>query len=201
MRIITDFADQAVILPTVAMVLLTLLWLGWRRAAWAWAGVTGGTLLTMAVLKVVFAACGPEPGPGMLADPSGHTAAAAAVYGGAIGLLLRGTLLRRMRFGGGLPWLEAGLAGLLLAGLIGTSRVLLGAHSVPDVIAGGLLGTASALLLARLAGPPQLGSAQRRWLLAPLVAVPLLLHGFHLNAEPRIKSVATFWPLSACRTR
>ncbi len=201
MRIITDFADQAVILPTVAMVLLTLLWLGWRRAALAWAGVTGGTLAMMAVLKVVFAACGPDPGPGMLADPSGHTAAAAAVYGGAVGLLLRGTVLRRIRFTGGLPWVEAGLAGLLLAGLVGTSRVLLGAHSVPDVIVGGLLGTASALLLALLAGPPQIQSAQRRWLLAPLVAVPLLLHGFHLNAEPRIKSVATFWPLSACRSR
>jgi undecaprenyl-diphosphatase len=211
MRAITDFADEAVILPLAAGVLATLVLLGWRRAAWAWSLVTGGMLLTMLVLKLVFAACiariGPDGVAHGLANPSGHTAAAAAVYGGAVGLLARGTLLRwlhgpaRARRPPVWGFWETGLAALLLAGLVGTSRVWLGMHTVPDVIAGGLIGIASALLLGRLAGPPTLSPARRRLLLAPLVAVPLLLHGLHLNAEPRIHAVARFWPLSMCLPR
>ncbi len=205
MHTLTDFADQAVILPLAAGVLATLLLLGWRRAALAWCVVIGGMLLTMLGLKLVFAACvagiGPDGREHGLANPSGHTAAAAAVYGGAVGLLARGTLLRRLPGGRMSGLWEAGLAAVLLAGLIGTSRVWLGMHTVPDVMAGGLIGIASAVLLARLAGPPPLPPARRRLLLAPLVAVPLLLHGLHLNAEPRIHAAARFWPLTLCLPR
>ena len=87
MRFVTDFADQAVIVPLVLAVAAALLIAGWRRGALAWAVAVSGTLCTVLVAKVVVHSCIAAAQLPDLRSPSGHTASAAVVYGGLIALL------------------------------------------------------------------------------------------------------------------
>lgn len=192
MRFLTDFADQAVVLP-LAVAVWSALWLGgWRQAARAWALAVPGTLLAVVVSKFLIAACGgllPFHG---LKSPSGHVASAAVVYGGLLALLLpepaRGT--RR-------PF-----AALLLAAAVATlfagTRLALHQHTRSDVLAGACLGVAGAMALARLAGPRPSGLSRALPVMAAVLMVALF-HGRHLRAEDHIDRLArTMWPFSAC---
>lgn len=170
MTFITDFADQAVVLPLVAVIALVLAALGrWRRAMlWLVAvGVTFGTVLTM---KLCLLACGPVFGPFGLHSPSGHTAAAAMVVGGLVAILT------------GRPS-AALMAALPAAAVIGLSRVTLGFHSVPEVVTGGLAGCLGAVGLACLAGR---APVRRPVPLLAAVVAAVVLHGVRLPAEAAI---------------
>lgn len=175
MRFLTDFADEAVVLPLVATVTLLLAVLGWRRGALAWLAAIGLSLAAVLALKLVLATCGPALGLATLRSPSGHTAAAALLAGGVA------VVLRRRR-----PAVlaVAGLAALL----IGATRLGLGLHTPAEVALGGALGVLGAFGFTWLAGkPPKL---RLRWLFAAVVAVALLLHGRHLDSEARIHAAA-----------
>jgi membrane-associated phospholipid phosphatase len=181
MRFLTDFADQAVVLPLIATVALMLAVLGWRRGALAWLAAIGMSFAAVLALKLVFATCGPALGLATLRSPSGHAAAAAATAGGVAVALGRGR------------WAVLAGAGLG-ALLIGLTRISLGFHTPVEAALGGTLGVLGALAFAWLAGtPPPL---RLRWLFTAVVAVALLLHGRHLDAEPRIRAVA--FGLSVC---
>jgi membrane-associated phospholipid phosphatase len=182
MQALTDFADQAVVLPLIAVVALMLGLLGWRRGALAWLGAVGLSFTMILALKLVFATCGPALGLPALRSPSGHTAAAAVIAGG-IAVVLG---LRRQQI--------AAIAGVA-AMLIGTTRVVLGLHTPPEVAVGGALGILGVLGFAVVAGKPP--ALRLRWLFAAIVAVALLLHGQHLNAETSIRAVA--FGLALCR--
>jgi membrane-associated phospholipid phosphatase len=171
---LTDFADEAVVLPLALAVGVALLVLGWRRGAMAWLVAVGGTLALVLVLKLAGWACGPP----LLRTPSGHAAAAAVVCGGLALIMIRRDRPRR-----------ALLIAVLAAAVVGTSRLLLGAHSLPEVLLGGAIGIAGASLLARLAGPPPQG-LRARWVAAVAVAVLVVFHGTRLPAEPRIGDLA-----------
>jgi len=190
MKFLTDFADQAVALPLAATVLVVLLALGWRRGALAWAGCVGGVLGLMLVLKLITFACiwrAPWMG---ITSPSGHTATAAVVYGGLLGLLVP-------RGAGGT--LVAAVAGGVFAVVFGLTRLALEVHTVPDVIIGAVVGVAGAIMLRRLAGDRPARLSSPRIALAACV-VMLLFHGHKLEAETRIRSLALdIWPLSLCR--
>ena len=194
MSFITDFADQAVLLPLMLAVGIGLAVGGWRRGALAWAGAVGVLLLVMLALKLGFHACGLVALRGaVLRDPSGHTAAGSFAYGGVTGLL-RARAGRRMR---------AMLAWVALAALvIGASRVALGFHTVADVVAGAAVGLACAALLVRLAGPRPAGFSPRAALFG-VVTAAIVLHGAHLPAEAAIGRVAALpmWPFSLCHGR
>jgi len=175
MLFLTDFADQAVVLPLIAAVAAVLALLGWRRGAAAWLLAVGVCFLTVLALKLAFIACGPALGTQALRSPSGHTAAAAIIAGGIAAALgwRRGRVLA---------------AASLAAAVIGLTRLALGLHSPPEVLVGGAMGVGGALGFTWLAGaPPPL---RLRWLFAAILAVALLLHGQHLNAEPRIRALA-----------
>jgi len=175
MRFITDFADQAVVLPVVAAVAIVLAAIGWRRGALVWLGVVCATLGMVLLLKLGFLACGPVFNPWELQSPSGHTAAASVVAGGFVTLLAGGPL--------------AALAGAVLGALlIGSSRVELGFHSLPEVVIGAAVGIAGAVMLSRLAGRPPI--TRPLPLLAVAVAVALLVHGIRLPAEKQIRWAA-----------
>ncbi|HUB12675.1 MAG TPA: phosphatase PAP2 family protein [Acetobacteraceae bacterium] len=180
MRFLTDFADQAVMLPVVFAIAVVLALQGWRRGALAWLGVVGVTFTIMLALKIVFLSCPPVFGPTDIRSPSGHVAAATVVAGGLASLLLR----RRASI---LP--IAVLAGVV----IGLSRLVLGLHSLPEVALGALVGLGGAVALMRLAGPPPVLRISR--LLAVVVIVAALFHGLHLPAEAAIRHTA----LSAAR--
>jgi membrane-associated phospholipid phosphatase len=175
MRYLTDFADEAVVLPLIATVGLMLAVLGWRRGALAWLGAVGGCFAGVLVLKLVCITCGPALGLAGLRSPSGHTAAAAVIAGGIAVALGQGR------------WRVAAIAGLA-AVLIGATRVALGLHTPTEVALGGAMGVLGMLGFAWLAGRPP--ALRLRFLYAAIVAVALLLHGQHLNAETRIRSVA-----------
>jgi membrane-associated phospholipid phosphatase len=182
MRYLTDFADQAVVLPLIATVALMLAVLGWRRGALAWLGAVGLSFGAVVAFKLVFATCGPALGLPALRSPSGHTAAAAIIVGGIAVALGRG----RQQVAA-----IAGLAALL----IGVTRVVLGLHTPVEVTLGGALGILGVLGFAVIAGRPP--ALRLRWLFAVIVAVALLLHGRHLDAETRIRAVA--FGLAFCR--
>jgi membrane-associated phospholipid phosphatase len=189
MEFLTDFADEAVILPLTLAVGLTLAVAGWRRGAAAWLVGIAVTLAVVLLAKLVAHACAPLPLVS-LQSPSGHTAAAAVVYGGLLAL----SAPRGWRT----PLLAAAAA-LAIAVLIGGSRIALGVHSRSDVLVGALLGVAGAVLLARLAGPRPPG-LHRVLPLAAALAIVIIFHGAHLHAEDGIVRFShTFWPLTLCR--
>lgn len=186
MLFLTDFADQAVVLPLVVAVAVALAHQGWRRGALVWLAVVSATFGAMLVLKVAFLGCWPVFAPLDLRSPSGHVAAATVVCGGLAALLLR-------RTGSVLP------AAALAAAVIGFSRLALGMHSVPEVALGAAVGLAGALALAHYARPvPRLLPGR---LLAVVVVVAALFHGFHLPAEAAIRHTAfrAARLLSVCR--
>ncbi len=180
MQFLTDFADQAVLLPLAAVIGLALALSGWWRGCAAWLFAVPGVLGTMAVLKYVFFACARLLGTTGIASPSGHTAASAVIMGGALVLFLRGRV----------PiWVLAAIP-VAIAALVGTTRLEVHAHSVPEVLAGAAIGLAGAALLAVLAGPRP---PVRGWP-AALAAVAVLagLHGLHLQAEAALHGFTPF---------
>lgn len=182
MRYLTDFADQAVVLPLIAVVALVLGVLGWRRGALAWLVAVGVSFAAVLALKLVFATCGPALGMVSLRSPSGHAAAAAVIAGGIA--VMMGQAGQRV----------AAIAGVAAA-VIGVTRVVLGLHTPAEVVLGGALGVLGVLGFAALAGKPP--ALRVRWLAAAVVGVALLLHGQHLNAETSIRAAAL--GLSVCR--
>ena len=187
MTFLTDFADQAVILPVLVTVALVLAAQGRRRSGLLWIFVVGATFGTVLAAKIGFLACAPVFGPWDMRGPSGHTAAAAVVAGGLIALLTRRQ---------DLPMAAAALAGVV----IGLSRVVLGFHSVPEVILGFCLGLAGAAALTRFAGP----MPRRRpvFLLVAVSAVAIVAHGARLPAEAAIwqASLGVLDFVPACRS-
>lgn len=187
---LTDFADQAVILPLIACV-AAVLWLsGWRRGTLVWFGGTFATLGIMVVLKLTFRACGEEMFNGTIASPSGHTAVAGAVYGSILAFI-------SSRLGGR----DTSRLALILVVIvvIGISRVLLKAHNIPEVCLGGAIGFIAAQAMLLVAGDPP-NDRLFTFSYWPLIALPLLLHGVHLRAERGIDGLAVYaWPFSLCR--
>jgi membrane-associated phospholipid phosphatase len=173
---ITDLADQAVILTLVLAIGIALLGQGWRRGAAAWVTAVVATFAAMLVLKLTFLACSHSFGTPDIQTPSGHVAAAAVVTGGLAALLFR----RRASV---LP--VAGIAAIV----VGVSRLVLGAHSLPEVVLGAIVGLAGALALPRLAGPPPPGLDVRR-LAIVVVGIVVVFHGLHFPAEAHIRATA-----------
>ena len=190
MTFLTNFGDQAVVLPLAACVFVILLSLGWRRGALAWGCCVAGVLAVMLVLKLLALACGTHFAWTGLASPSGHTATAAVVYGGLFALLVP-----RSRGG----TLVAACAGGAIALAIGLTRLALHVHTPADVLVGAAVGVTGAVLMRHLAGtrPPRPAAP---WLLAAACLILLIFHGDKLQAESRLRWLAQdIWPLSECR--
>lgn len=172
---ITDFADQAVILPLVLAVTVALATQGWRRGAIVWLVVVGATFAVVLLLKLACLACAPVDGLTELRSPSGHVAAATLVAGG-LAAFLTG---RRLSM---LP------VAILAAVVIGVSRLVLNMHSLPEVAVGAGIGLAGATALVSIAGPPprlRLGK-----LLTAVAIVVVVFHGRQLPAETVIRQAA-----------
>ena len=179
MTFLTDFADQAVMLPLVLAIAIALLVEGWRRGAVAWVVVVCATFGVTLGLKVLFIPCSDAFDMPTLHTPSGHVAAATVVVGGLAVLLL----------GRGVGVLVA----LATAALIGTTRLVLGEHTGLEVVVGAIVGLAGVAALIRVAGVrPATVNVHRVVLIAVLVAV--VFHGLHMPAEAHIRGAA--WRLA-----
>jgi membrane-associated phospholipid phosphatase len=187
---LTDFADEAVMLPLVATVAIALALSGWWRGFAAWVVVVPGVLGMMGFLKYLFFTCAIPLDITGIHSPSGHTAVSAAIYGGLLVLLLRGRLPNALVFA--IP--------PVLALVFGFSRVVLHAHVPIEAVVGGIVGLAGAAILVWCAGkrPPF-----RIWPIALGAAVVVFaLHGYRFRAENMIHHlwVYTWIPLPAvCR--
>ena len=190
---VTNFADQAVILPLAVGIALVFALSGWRRGALAWTAAIGGTLALVLFLKLRFFVCGHVLPGASFSNPSGHTAAAAAVYGG-LGAMIMRSIWDDKRW-----TLACAVAvGVLLAVVIGRSRLVLDLHSMAEVVVGGVIGVGGAVSFVALAGTPS-HAVRIEWVVAMGLVVMAMLYGFRIPAEAAIKSVATgLWPFSQC---
>ena len=181
MLFVSDFADQAVMLPLAIVVGAALALMGWWRGLAAWLVAVGGTLAIMLVAKAGLVGLSAEYGSDYSISPSGHVASACVVYGGLALLLFRGRV----------PAVLLGLVPLVAAVVMGYSRVALMAHSVGEVVAGAIVGLVGFAVLAVAIGPrPRLTT----W---PMVLASgctvLALHGLHLPAEEAIRMTSSGW--------
>lgn len=177
---ITDFADQALILPLVLAVAIALWLQGWRRGAGAWLLAAFLTIAAMLGLKLVFLACTASLGTSDIRTPSGHVAAATVVTGGLAALVLRRrAIVLAVAFGAGI--------------VISATRLALGLHSLSEVVIGAIVGLGGAWALLALAGRPPPGLDARR-IAVIAAAVAMVFHGLHLPAEAHIR--ATAWQLA-----
>ena len=184
---LTGFGDSALLLPLAVAISLSLLAsrafgaaLWWTAAALICGGLT-------AVLKIFFWGCPPLSD---LHSPSGHTSLSTLVYG-AIALIIacEGGYWRRL-----LP--AAFGAGLVLA--IAVSRLMLDAHSVPEVVLGWLIGGACLLLFARGYRRLRPQGAPLAPLLVGVAALIVLLHGSQLRAEELLHRITGYLRIT-CR--
>lgn len=184
---LTDFADQAVILPLLAVTAVILLLQRRWHLAFAWSLAIAAVLGTLLVLKVACSACGwlvPAFGPTELDlhSPSGHAAASAVTYGALVALLAG---VRP-----GLPSRALALTtALAVAILIGLTRLQLGAHSLAEVLLGASVGIAGAAAFVYFAGADPAGSRNRSVLFGAVLVVTVF-HGHHLPAEAVIQDTA-----------
>ena len=190
MQAVSALGDTALLAPASAMMVLYLAaWRRWRLSL-AFGAALAFTGVATAAAKLLFRACGPSFDVGVT-SPSGHASFAIAFYG-ALTLLLAASAP---------PWRRAfviaGAAALLSA--IAASRVLLGVHSVAEVVLGSLIGVAGLGIFAALResrpGPPL-------WpfvLAGGVAAAFVVLTGRHFNAEyPIARAAARLASLDIC---
>lgn len=178
MVFLTDFGDTAVLLPMAAAILM---WLFAMRGAYGAAWWIAALLLVMGgvgFMKIYFFACLP---PGQLQSPSGHTSLGALVYGAIAVIVIRETAGWRRGA------VVAAASGLVIA--IALSRLVLRAHTLPEIVVGLGVGIAALSLFAfcylqkpgdRVAVMP---------LLLGCVAILALLHGTELHAEEMLRAI------------
>jgi undecaprenyl-diphosphatase len=146
--IVTQFGDEAVLLPITALAAVLLIVRRKVHAAVLLLAIALSGRLLVELLKLWTARPRPEAslhlvGTQTWSFPSGH-AANATIVGLALALLLVRDPRRR---------LAALAAAALLALLVGLSRVMLGVHWPSDVVAGWAFGLLGILLLVRLKRP------------------------------------------------
>lgn len=167
------------LLPIAAAVQVWLLCAPERRQAAIWAisllFCCGATVL----LKIYFAAC-PYAG---IDSPSGHAALSVFVYGGLAAIL--GT--RADRF----PKILLTAAGIALLVAIPVTRVILGAHSITEVLIGMAIGgMALAPFAATIIRHPVLMPAKSLIIVTILIAV--VLHDKDVQVEGLFRFLADY---------
>lgn len=180
----TDFADGAVMFPLGIAIALALLILRQHRAALVWSlaiGCVWGTMLVFKLAGYMIEGLLPASPLSMidLVTPSGHVASATVVYGGLIGLLLwrPDTLVVRTL-----------LATTVIAAGMSVTRVMMGAHSISEVLTGAAVGIVGVYCLTAT------GVQVERRARLPLVIVAALVmvtqYGTHLGWEQTIHHIA-----------
>lgn len=144
-----------------------------RPGALRWITLLGLAILVTTATKVAFIGWGIGSAALDFTGISGHTMFAAAVYPPLFAAMASGKAARRSAIG----------AGCLLALLVGISRVVLGAHSVSEVMAGWLAGGLVSLgaISSGIPVPARLGvamlAAAALWMtLLPAAAQPIDTH-------------------------
>lgn len=129
---LTNFGDPFLTVPLAAVVMMWIAATQSLRATINWAALFAGGALVVAATKFAYAGWGVEVSALNFAVVSGHTMLATAVYPTTFAICASRTKSHTA--------LWAISAGLAFALAIGVSRVLVGFHSISEVVTGWLLG-------------------------------------------------------------
>ena len=187
MHLIGDLGHSAILLPASLVLILLLVQARRRQDALAFIVALAGCLIGTLVGKLAIHACQAQVLAIAVASPSGHASFSTAFYG-CLALILAA---------GREDWQRAaiyvGTAALAIS--IGLSRVLVVAHTWPDVAIGLSIGALSVLVFQLLRGPPRPVAMSARALAVGLPVGALLIVGILLAArqwtpEPLIERAA-----------
>ena len=142
---IGHLGHSAILFPASLVFFGCLLWFDRRSDAMAFGAALTVCLLATLVAKLAFHACGAQIPAFGIENPSGHTSFSAVFYG-CVALIVAGGRPLLQRTG-----IYAGTALFVL--LVGVSRVVVEAHTLPDVIAGTFIGMIAILVFQALRGP------------------------------------------------
>lgn len=181
---VTDFGDTAVTLPLAAVTIAFLFFSGWPRAALTFALVLAGCGAAIGLVKLVLQSCGRPLLHIDVANPSGHAAISAMVYG-ALAVLFSRNILDRYR------WLPI-LAAAALVSAIALSRVVLDSHSPVEVAIGLSIGVMGAVAFWYLLPVLPAGPFRGLWLAAIALIVVGAMHGSRWPIEAVIRGIVHF---------
>ena len=184
-RNITNLGDSSITSCITIVAAIYLVLIKEKRAALAIVAAFVVSASLIAILKITFySACpGSIPLPA-LRSPSGHSAISLAVFG-TIAAIISSSLATKWK---PIPYVLV----FLLAVPIAISRVLLGAHTVPEILAGLGLGLAITYGVWRVLLRGQTVYHGRISTLALLtIAAMLILNGVHFPAEAIIDLIST----------
>lgn len=191
MNFLTDFADQAVIMPVVFIIFLCIAKAN-KKQALVWLGGIGAFLFLVLIGKMFVHACGQYLPEWDLKSPSGHTASSSLVYGALIGYIIQDKTFYRTF-----------LIAFLIAIIFGFSRLYLEVHTVADVVTGGLIGTLGATMVrylqVKIENTTELQMIHIRKIAIVVGVVFIALHGIHFNQETKIHGYSrVIWPMTLC---
>ncbi len=135
MRFFTAFGSPVVMVALSAALVVIFYYLHWRRATWLLLITLAGALVLNLALKLTFQRPRPPvtffgtPAPASYSFPSGHAMFSACLFGIVAALVSPRLRSRASRVA---IWMAA----IVLALMIGVSRIYLGVHYPSDVIAG-----------------------------------------------------------------
>ncbi|MCY1512089.1 hypothetical protein D9M68_465370 [compost metagenome] len=175
---ISDVGDAALTLPVA---ISCAVWLGISapRLAIRWILLLSAGMALTGITKVLYAGCGFEISSIGFRMISGHTTLSTAVWTVAIALLSRGM--------GGNPGIGA-IAGLLVGLLTAVARVFDHAHTVPEVIAGWLVGAAIGALFVRAFTRSEFRPFRPVAAAAALILVTTAAYGNHAPFQTMIEA-------------
>lgn len=181
LRLVTDLGDSALLLPASLLLLGYFVYLKAYRTAALWGSTLVLCMGLTVLFKVSFSACGDRILPA-LRSPSGHTSMSMTFY-------ICCALVLSAGWDRGYRWAAAVATGLVVAA-IAVSRILLAAHTAPEVYAGLVIGTCSILWFGlRYDGAP-VGGLRWQPVLGALIVLAAVTHGLHLNMEATFTRIA-----------
>lgn len=130
--LITQLGSSSLLLPIMVISLVSLWLTNQKRVAYFWAVALGLAISVTVISKLMFMGWGVGVALIDFTGVSGHTLLATSIFPILFFSAYRGEQKKTKSIG---LWL-----GLLLSFVVGISRVVIGAHSVSEVIAGWILG-------------------------------------------------------------
>lgn len=177
-RTVTDLGDLAVLLPLTLVITLWLVVIRQSRLVVWWLVAVALCMGSTAVLKIYFYVCPPVTD---LHSPSGHTSLSTLVYGTL-------TLAAAAAVAG---WRRSMvmIAGAALIGGIGVSRLIVHAHSIPEIVVGSAIGLCALALFGAQFWACRPAELRLRPFVVLCAVLMVLLNGQDIRAEEMLHAI------------